>query len=88
MAASKQTSTYTHTLPQCSHASVGLAQVRPNNNIAQVISCIISSVEDGLTHCMVSVRCLLLDLPGSIASHSACILRECTMTEADCWPIG
>ena len=31
MAASKQTSTYiTHTLPQCSFASVGLAQARPN----------------------------------------------------------
>ena len=29
--ASKQARTYTHTLPQCSHASVGLAQARPNN---------------------------------------------------------
>ena len=29
---SKQTSIDTHTLPQCSHASVGLAQARPNNN--------------------------------------------------------
>ena len=29
--ASKQARTYTHTLPQCSHASVGLTQACPNN---------------------------------------------------------
>ena len=31
MAASKQASTYINTLPQCSPASVGLAQARPNS---------------------------------------------------------
>ena len=31
MAASKQERTYVNTLPQCSPASVGLAQARPNN---------------------------------------------------------
>ena len=30
MAASKQASKHTHTLPQCNHASVGLAQACPN----------------------------------------------------------
>ena len=30
MAASKQARTYVNTLPQCSPASVGLAQARPN----------------------------------------------------------
>ena len=30
MAASKQASTYVNTLPQCSPASVGLAQAHPN----------------------------------------------------------
>ena len=30
--ASKQTSKHTHARAQCSHASVGLAQARPNNH--------------------------------------------------------
>ena len=30
MAASKQANKYTHARAQCSHASVGLAQARPN----------------------------------------------------------
>ena len=36
---SKQTSTDTHTRAQCSHASVGLAQARPNQNIVSPNLC-------------------------------------------------
>ena len=33
MAANRQTDRHTHARVQCSHASVGLAQARPNNRI-------------------------------------------------------
>ena len=38
MAASKQASTYVNTLPQCSPASVGLAQARSNQDSSAAVS--------------------------------------------------
>ena len=38
MAKAKQASKHTHTRAQCSHASVGLAQARPNNRVVTVLS--------------------------------------------------
>ena len=62
MAASKQTSTYTHTLPQCRHASVGLAQARPNyisypymvlivNTAIHVQVFTVTSILENVEHC-------------------------------------
>ena len=44
MAASKQASTYVNTLPQCSPASVGLAQVRPNYAHAPITQTILQRI--------------------------------------------
>ena len=60
MAADRQTDIHTHNFRKCSHASVGLAQARPNYHLATIQeACIDASSKSAITakgcHCSASL---------------------------------